>query len=95
MSKLRLPGVPRVPVLLFLALTAAPGVVQADGYRGYTCGDLWLARNDIYANKGYCFKSAAGKATYPNSCFPPYGKLNSFEQNEVNKIKAEERRLRC
>jgi len=80
---------------LIVVSAVAPGVALADGYRGYTCGDLWLARNDLYANKGFCFKSALGKATYPNSCFPPYGKLDSFEQGEVNKMKAEERRLRC
>lgn len=95
MLKFKLSRLSKVFVALFLATMAAPSVVLADGYRGYTCGDLWLARNDLYANKGYCFKSAVGKATYPNSCFPPYGKLDSFEQGEVNKIKAEERRLRC
>jgi len=95
MAFVKTPNLVRLCASLCLASMLAPSLAQADGYAGYTCGDLWLARNDIYANKGYCFTTAAGKASYPNSCFPPYGKLNSFEANEVKKIKAEERRLRC
>lgn len=64
-------------------------------YQGMSCGDLWYARNDIYAAKGHCFKTRRGRKAYGSECNPPYGKLNRSEQRRVNRIKKEERRRGC
>ena len=77
--------------------SAAPPQVQpkSGSYSRMSCGQLWYARNSIYAAKGYCFKSAQAQRAFPNSCFPPYGKLNGAEQREVATIKQWERQKGC
>jgi hypothetical protein len=68
-----------------LMTTATP--VSAQSYSAMNCGQLWHARNAIYAAKGHCFKTQRGQAVFGKNCFPPYGKLTSGEQNRVATIK--------
>lgn len=70
---------------LFVTATAPP--VSAQSYSAMNCSQLWHARNAIFAAKGYCFKSARGKAVFGPNCFAPYGKLSPAEQNRVGAIK--------
>lgn len=64
-------------------------------YGQMSCGELWYARNAIFAAKGYCFKSARGRKAFGPGCFPPYGDLNARERRTVDTIKQWERRRGC
>jgi hypothetical protein len=68
---------------------------SAANYAYMSCGQLWYARNAIYASKGYCFQTTTAQQAFPNSCFPPYGKLNKWEANQISQIKYWERRKGC
>lgn len=76
-----------------LFLEAAPAA--AANYANMSCGQLWFARNAIYASKGFCFQKPETQQAFPNSCFPPYGKLNQWEANQVSQIKYWEARKGC
>lgn len=89
---------------LLFALTAvsllfsAPGfdrVAQAQSLRGLSCDQLWYARNAIFADKGYCFKTQRARSVFGAACFHPYGKLSASEQRRVDRIKRRERQLGC
>lgn len=69
--------------------------VQAQNLAYMSCNQLWYARNAIYAEKGYCFKTARARATFGPRCYPPYGKLSRSEQNTVAAIKRWERQKGC
>jgi hypothetical protein len=62
---------------------------------GQSCGQLWHARNAIFAEFGYCFKTPQGIAAFGRACFPPYGKLPAGAQARVNEIISWERRKGC
>ncbi len=83
--------------IVFSASLSTPSDVQANRYikEDFACNSLWHIRNNIYADKGYCFKTKRGKAEYPDSCFPPYGKLTRAEKKEVNLVKKAERAKGC
>ncbi|MCC0014746.1 MAG: YARHG domain-containing protein [Rhodobiaceae bacterium] len=68
---------------------------QPGGYAGMSCGELWYARNSIYANKGYCFKTQRAINAFGPRCYPPYGKLNSAEQSQVDAIRGWEASKGC
>ncbi|MBN8997352.1 MAG: YARHG domain-containing protein [Rhizobiales bacterium] len=76
-----------------LFIEAAPA--SAANYAYMSCGQLWYARNAIYASKGFCFQKPETQSAFPNSCFPPYGKLNKWEQSQVAQIQSWERRKGC
>ena len=78
--------------LMFLASSMVAGSLNV---KAETCSDLWFARNQIYANNGYCFKSRRAINTFGRNCFPPYGRLSRNQQARVNAIKARERRRGC
>ncbi|MCQ0989336.1 YARHG domain-containing protein [Jiella sp. LLJ827] len=68
---------------------------MAQRYRSMSCGELWYARNAIYADAGYCFESRRAIRTFGRGCFPPYGKLRPVERRQVEAIKRWERRKGC
>ena len=72
-----------------IASLATPAAAQG------RCGALWYERNEIYARNGYCFKTARARATFGPGCFPPYGRLNSYETRRVRDLQAEEDDLGC
>ena len=72
---------------------ATPSLAQ--GYRAMSCGDLWYARNAIYADKGYCFKTARARAVFGRGCFPPYGRLTRSERRRIVAIERWEARRGC
>lgn len=66
-----------------------------DRYRDMTCRELWYARNRIYADAGYCFRSERALRAFGRACFPPYGRLSEREQAEVDRIQRWEARREC
>lgn len=76
------------------ALTSATPA-RAQGYAYMGCSQLWYARNAIYARKGYCFRTARARAVFGPRCYPPYGRLNAWEQRQVNIIINWEYRKGC
>jgi hypothetical protein len=60
-----------------------------------SCGQLWYARNSIYAAAGQCFKTPQAIGAFGKRCYPPYGELTAGQQARVDAIKAQERRQGC
>ena len=79
-----------VALLLGLAQQA-----QAQDASRMSCEELWLARNQIYANNGYCFQSQRARAIFGPGCIPPFGKLAPEEAREVSALQSWERRRGC
>ena len=78
--------------LLFILDT---GAASARPLRYMSCSELWYARNAIYAQNGYCFQTSRAISVFGRACFPPYGQLSSYEQQQMNDIAAWERRKGC
>lgn len=78
-----------------LLLMLDVGAATAQPLRYMSCGELWYARNAIYAQNGYCFQTTRAIRVFGPACFPPYGRLSSYEQRQVNDIIAWERRKGC
>jgi len=70
-------------------------VAWSADYSAMSCYDLWYARNSIFANEGYCFTTQRAINTFGRRCYPPYGRLNSWEKEQVNTIKYWERIKGC
>jgi len=64
-------------------------------YRNMTCGELWYARNAIYADAGYCFKTQRARRVFGPRCYPPYGRLSPREARRVRRIENWEYRRGC
>ena len=78
----------------FAALcTPAPALAQDPS--AMSCDELWYARNEIYARRGYCFQTERAQATFGRGCFPPYGELGGWERERVNMLQMWERRKGC
>ncbi len=84
-----------VSALSALTLIGSAGQVQAQGLQYMSCSQLWYARNAIFAQKGHCFRTARGRASFGRRCYPPYGRLNRWEQRRVSRIKNWEYRKGC
>ncbi len=71
-------------------------VAPTNEFAHLNCSQLWHARNKIFADQGYCFKTARAKKAFPNNCFAPYGKnLPAWARNDVGWIKEVEKSKRC
>ena len=82
-------------VVLAASAFGMAGEARAQSYNAMTCDQLWYARNSIYANKGYCFKTQRAINAFGPRCYPPYGKLNSAEQSQVDAIRGWEASKGC
>lgn len=61
-----------------------------------SCHKLWMARNEIYNRKGYCFKSEKGIRYFDNSnCTSSKVKLTMLESRNKRTIRTWEIRKRC
>ena len=78
-----------------IAVLSVVGTASAQSYRDMSCDELWYERNLFYAQKGYCFKTARARAIFKDACFPPYGELDRWEQEQVELIRGWERRKGC
>ena len=50
---------------LFLVATTAG--VAAQSYDGWSCRDLWMERNQIYKDAGFCFSTPRAVRTFGNA----------------------------
>jgi YARHG domain len=60
-----------------------------------TCDELWQARNQIYADRGYCFKTEHTIAVFGQRCFAPFGVLTDTDKRTIEDIRAVERAQKC
>lgn len=91
----RFVGAAPAPQPVLAPRQAAPAATPAN-----QCDALWLQRNAYFARYGYCFKSARGKAAFPNpNCNPAINSANApltpAERADVARIEAEEARFGC
>ena len=90
-----------VLVTSFLAgLTLATGLaVPAANAQGSICHRLWVERNQIYKDYGYCFKTPRAIRYFGNrGCRYDYQgdiQLSPRDQARVDRIQAEERDYGC
>ena len=90
-SKLILTG-----LIFTFAATFAPGALKpVRAQESMSCGELWHARNKIYARNGYCFKTPRAISVFGEGCFPPYGQLNGWEKDRVDELQMWEARRGC
>ena len=85
----------RTAAISLALLLALAHQAQAQDASRMSCEDLWLARNQIYADNGYCFQSQRARAIFGPGCIPPYGKLAPEEAREVSILQSWERRRGC
>ncbi len=77
-----------------------PAPASAQNLSRLSCADLWLDRNSRYAEVGYCFKGARGKANFGNAgCHRNESQarraMTASSRRAVNRLKAEEIRKGC
>lgn len=94
-----------VPRSLMLALGLAGGLMTLSGpgarpaaaqeLSQLSCRALWYQRNAVYAEQGYCFKTADAIATFGRGCFAPFGKLTPQQQRYVEQVRKWEARKGC
>jgi hypothetical protein len=77
------------------AIVLASFEAVAQSAASMSCGELWYARNAIYARNGYCFETPRGRATFGPGCFPPYGQLRGYDRSRVNELQSWERQRGC
>ncbi len=65
---------------------AGAGSAAAQGLSEMSCSELWYARNAIYAEAGYCFKTRRARAVFGRRCYPPYGELSRWQRRRVSQI---------
>lgn len=97
MNKQKLPALFGFMGALGITVTGlgAPTPAFAQNPAYMSCGDLWRARNEIYARNGYCFQTARARSVFGAGCFPPYGRLHGWERSRVNEIQMWEARKGC
>ena len=65
----------------------------------YSCENLWLLRNTIFHQRGYCFQTGRGKTEFNNSRCTVKSvaelALTAVEKDNVSTIEKLERRKRC
>ena len=82
-----------------IGMTASPQTVSAGEFAAMDCGELWVARNQIYKDNGYCFTSARaityfgyGGCQYHSTGALP---LSSYDRTLLRRIKESESGQRC
>ncbi|QCK88649.1 YARHG domain-containing protein [Phreatobacter aquaticus] len=48
-------------------LAASIGSAAAQDFSGWSCRDLWIERNQIYKNAGYCFRTQRAVTYFGNA----------------------------
>jgi hypothetical protein len=93
-------GYSRIIAAGCLAAAVLVGPARAgDGPELWNCGDLWQARNQIYKDQGYCFRTARAIRVFGNGgC--RYDDINDVplsanQRREVSEIMRYERMRSC
>lgn len=74
-------------ILSFVPLTAAADAV---------CDELWLTRNTVFDNNGYCFGSVLGQSIFDNSdCTTTSPLLSNAEKDLIARLQAVETQEAC
>lgn len=64
-----------------------------------SCDSLWMVRNSIYDERGFCFKTARALETFSNDdCYVTNAsrlRFNAFERTNIDRIAAVERKKGC
>ena len=99
MSKLLLRSLPLALAMTF-AGSLAPPPASAQNLSRLGCYNLWILRNQEYAQVGYCFRSARGKSEFGNAgCHLNESQarraMGANKRRRVDRIKAVERRKGC
>jgi YARHG domain-containing protein len=81
--------------VLIIGVSPSTRPVRAQAYPNMSCDQLWYARNEIFAARGYCFKTPKAQEVFGKGCFPPYGELQEYESREVKRIRQWEKRKGC
>ena len=80
-------------------LLMSSGWVSAAQAQGRVCQRLWVERNQIYADHGYCFKTQRGISYFGNQgCRYDYEAdvpLSARDRARISRIQAEEREYGC
>ncbi len=83
----------RIAIVCLAALAASPGA------SAFPCDELWGERNAVYADAGYCFRTARGIAAFGNAeCrFKDIRDvpLSARDRAKVNEIARQEREHGC
>lgn len=78
------------------AVPATAGDIQGDAY---SCSELWVMRNQIYKDNGYCFKTARAINYFGNGGCEYHSEgavpLSKSERRIVRDIKRSEARQGC
>jgi len=61
--------VPITATALLLAVASAPMTAKAGDIQGdaYNCDELWVMKNEIYKQRGYCFKTTKAITKFGNA----------------------------
>lgn len=60
------------------------------------CDDLWYERNSIYNDRGYCFNTPEGRATFDNGdCYTEDPDFTRGEQRRIQQIQRQESDYGC
>ncbi len=74
-------------------------LISEDQIEDFSCENLWLVRNTIFHQRGYCFQTARGRANFDNShCLSSSTselKLTEIENQNVATIRDMEHRKGC
>lgn len=77
------------------AAAAAAAAIASPATSGNKCEQLWMARNSIFAQHGYCFETPKAVSVFGRGCRPPFGKLTSTAKARVDNIQVQELQLGC
>ena len=82
-----------------LALACLASLLVTPALAAFPCDELWGERNAVYADAGYCFKTARGIAAFGNATCR-YSDirdvpLSARDRQKVAEVAAEERRNGC
>jgi hypothetical protein len=73
--------------------------VKPQQVAGHSCEDLWILRNSIYKDAGYCFTSTRGQSMFDNTGCQHSDQalvpLNDYQRHNVRIIKAAEAAKSC
>ena len=84
---------------LAVSMTATGIVVSPANAQGDACFRLWVARNAIYKDNGFCFKTERAISYFGNAgCMYNYEgdiPLSRYDRARLARIQAEEREMGC
>ena len=82
-----------------IGIASSPQTVSAGEFAAMDCGELWVARNQIYKDNGYCFKTARAIDYFGNGGCSHYSAaalpLSGSDRTTLRRIKESWRGQHC